>query len=115
MLSARTDGWLHPAERQVGKLCLREHAMATPGKILQAEAVVPGTLLRTLLCLNHVMVRLVQDFISDERREKGVEHVWLDVGLISVREQKVGGHLHGVHSLIIIRAEGTKNMHSDGL
>ena len=75
MLDARVDGWLHAAERQVGKLCLRENAVATQGELLQAEDVASNTFLRTFLCLSHVLVRFMLYLIGDERREQGFNDV----------------------------------------
>ena len=84
-----------------------EKALETPGEVLQAEDVVPDTLLRTLLCFSHVLVCLMQYFIRDESFEQGVDDVRPGVGLLRVRELQVGGHLHSVRGLSIIREEGT--------
>ena len=115
MLDARADGWLLSAERQVGKLCLRENSVATPGEVLQAEYLIPNTFLRTLLRLSHIPVRLLQDVIGDELREQGVDDIWPGVGLLSIRERQVRGRLHGARGIIIIREEGTEDAYGDGL
>ena len=75
MLDAKADGWLYATERQVARLCLWVHAVATQGEVLQAEDVVPDALLRTLLCLSHVLVRLLQDAVGDESFKQGVDEV----------------------------------------
>ena len=67
-----------------------------------------------MLRLLHVLVRLLQNAISDERFEQGIDEVWSGVVLLSVRERQVGGHLHGLRGLSIIHEEGTMDTYSDG-
>ena len=89
--------------------------MATPGEVLQAEDVIPNTFLWALLCLSHILVRLLQDVIGDERREQGVDNIWPGVGLVSIRKGQVRGNLHVIRGLSIILEEGTEKTYSDGL